>query len=196
MFQTQSRFAFSFALTAMLGTALLAGAHQSQPGTKPLNRADAIAAFEKIKRLDGDWRARSTKGWRERLQYRVIAKGSAVTSQSAPDANAATQESDSPTSPMLTVFYVDGDRLLLTHYCEAGNQPRMVATSVTDAGRTIHFSFLDATNMASPAAGHMHSVVMTFADADHFSDQWSWYENGHEKWMESVQNERVKPGGR
>ena len=29
---------------------------------------------------------------------------------------------------MLSLFYVDGDRLLMTHFCPSGNQPRMQAT--------------------------------------------------------------------
>jgi hypothetical protein len=146
--------------------------------------------FERIKKLDGAWRARSTKGWEENQQFHVIAKGSAVTSESIPGAN-STGTANAPLAPMLTVYHMDGDRLLLTHYCEAGNQPRMVATSAEDDGRTVHFSFLDATNLASNSAGHMHSVVMTFSDDNHFSERWSWYQNGKEQWMESVQNERV-----
>jgi hypothetical protein len=189
-----ARLVFCFGATTML-IAGIAGARRAQETRFALSRAAAIAAFEKIKKLDGDWSAKSTKGWREGLHYRVIANGTAVTSQSAAAGSASLQEGDSPAVPMLTVFYMDGDRLMLTHYCEAGNQPRMVATSVTDGGRTIHFSFLDATNMSSSAAGHMHSVVMTFIDNNHFSDQWSWYQNGSEKWMEYVENERARPAG-
>ena len=29
--------------------------------------------------------------------------------------------------PMITVYHLDGDRLLLTHYCMLNNQPRMQA---------------------------------------------------------------------
>jgi hypothetical protein len=166
---------------------MIAGSKQE---TKPLDRTTSLAVFERIKKLDGAWRARSTKGWEENQQFHVIAKGSAVTSESIPGAN-STGTANAPLAPMLTVYHMDGDRLLLTHYCEAGNQPRMVATSVEDDGRTVHFSFLDATNLASNSAGHMHSVVMTFSDDNHFSERWSWYQNGKEQWMESVQNERV-----
>jgi hypothetical protein len=162
----------------------------SKQVSKPLDHAASLAMFERIKKLDGAWRSRSTKGWEENQQFHVIAKGTAVTSESVPGAN-STGTATAPLAPMLTVYHMDGDRLLLTHYCEAGNQPRMVATSVEDDGRTVHFSFLDATNLPSNSAGHMHSVVMTFSDDNHFSERWSWYQNGKEQWMETVQNERV-----
>ena len=29
---------------------------------------------------------------------------------------------------MISMFNLDGDRVVLTHYCAAGNQPRMVAS--------------------------------------------------------------------
>jgi len=178
----------TFAVIAALPIAIAA----SKEASKPLDRATSLAVFERIKKLDGAWRARSTKGWEENQRFHVIAKGTAVTSESVPGAN-PTGTASAPLAPMLTVYHMDGDRLLLTHYCEAGNQPRMVATSVEDDGRTVHFSFLDATNLASNSAGHMHSVVMTFSGDNHFSERWSWYQNGKEQWMESVQNERVTP---
>ena len=49
---------------------------------------------------------------------------------------------------VLTVFHLDGDRLILTHYCMAGNQPRMQATSYDAKKGEIRFQFLDATNLA------------------------------------------------
>ena len=33
---------------------------------------------------------------------------------------------------MISMFHVDGDRLLMTHYCSAGNQPRMKAAASPD----------------------------------------------------------------
>jgi hypothetical protein len=161
-------------------------------GTKGVDRAASVAAFERIKKLEGSWRAQSTKGWGEKEVFHVIARGSAVVVQSAP-AEKGGQADVAPNAPMLTVYHLDGDRLMLTHYCEAGNQPRMVANNVDENGRTVYFSFLDATNMRSSSSGHMHSVVMTFVDENHFSERWSWYVNGKEQWMETVENARVNP---
>jgi hypothetical protein len=75
------------------------------------------------------------------------------------------------------MIHMDGGRLLLTHYCAAGNQPRMQASASPD-GKTITFNFLDATNLASPEAGHMHRVVFTFVDASHHIEQWQFTDHG------------------
>ncbi len=150
--------------------------------TRPA-KADAVAAFDRLKSLAGDWRGLSTKGWTDQIRYRVLAGGSALIEDSF-DAH--------PGEAMATVFHLDGDRLLLTHYCMAKNQPRLVLTSITDGGATLDFTFLDATNLRSRDAGHMDRLKMTFVDADHFTARWTWYQDGKEDWMEEIVHERVK----
>jgi len=80
---------------------------------------------------------------------------------------------------MITMFNLDGNRLLLTHYCAAGNQPRMLATASAD-GKTITFDFLDATNLSSPDAAHMAHVVISILDTNHHTEEWTFADHGKE----------------
>ena len=109
------------------------------------NSSPAKSAFERFKKLEGKWRGRSTKGWEETITYKTIAAGSAVVETSF-DAH--------PNETMLTVYHVDGDRLLLTHYCVSKTQPRLLATSFDDDGRTLTFTFLDGTSLPSRPRSH------------------------------------------
>jgi hypothetical protein len=147
----------------------------------------AAAAFERIKGLEGEWVGKSTKGWTDKMSMKVIARGSAVLATSDFEAH--------PGETMATVYHLDGDRLLLTHYCVARNQPRLQATSFEDAGATVRFSFLDGTNMPSPASGHMHDAVFRFLGPDSFTSRWSFFRDGKEEWMEEIRFVR-KPGAK
>ena len=82
------------------------------------------------------------------------------------------KSSERPDDP-ISMFHLDGDRLLMTHYCNAGNQPRMVGTVSTD-GKTIAFDFLNATNLLSSQEGHMQHVVFTLIDSDHHTELWQF----------------------
>lgn len=142
----------------------------------------ARAGFERFKKLEGKWHGKSTKGWEEAVHFKTIAQGSAVVENSF-DAH--------PNETMMTMFVLDGDRLMLTHYCVAGNQPRLVATAFEEEGRKITFTFLDATNLPSRDKGHMDKAVFRFVDDSHFTSQWTWYQNGKENWMEEIRLERA-----
>jgi hypothetical protein len=81
---------------------------------------------------------------------------------------------------MVSMFHLDGpNRLLMTHYCATGNQPRMTASASPD-GKTITFNFLDVTNLATPDAGHMDHVVIAALDANHHSEEWHFADHGKE----------------
>ncbi len=153
--------------------------------TAAIDPAAAKNAFEHFKKLEGIWAAKSTKGWEEKATFKTIAAGSIVIEEGV---NAH------PGETMLTVFHLDGDRLMLTHYCVAKNQPRLVATSVGDNGRTVTFTFLDATNLSSRDNGHMDNAVYQFTDDNHFTAQWTWYQNGSEQWMEKIESKGVRGG--
>jgi hypothetical protein len=142
--------------------------------------AVARAAFERFKALAGEWDGRSTAGWSGVATYSVIGRGSAVLSSSTHSAHPGDDES------MATVYHLDGDRLLLTHYCVAKNQPRLAATKIDEGGRRIEFTFLDGTNLPSRNAGHMDRAVFEFHDHTRFTSRWTWYQDGQEKWMEEI----------
>jgi len=135
--------------------------------TTALAQSDAKATLERLKSLDGSWDGKTSNGTPFKITFRTISGGSAVLSEITGEEN------------MVTMFHVDNDRVLATHYCSAGNQPRMQASMSPD-GKTITFSFVDATNLATPKAGHMDHLVITIPDADHHSEQWTFVQDGKE----------------
>ena len=149
------------------------------PAPGPANRD----AAERIKALEGTWQGRSSKGWEDRVSFQVIAGGSCVVERSDFDAH--------PGETMLTMFHMDGGELMLTHYCVAKNQPRLRATEISPDLKTIVFTFRDATNLASRDQGHMDKAVFRFLDENRFTAQWTWYQNGQERWLETIELVRV-----
>lgn len=147
----------------------------------PADSAAARACFEKFKALQGDWVGRSTRGWVETVSYRVIAAGSVVM---------ATSFEAHPNETMVTLFALDGSKLGLTHYCVAGNQPRLVASRILPDGQEVLFTYRDGGNLPTRDRGHMDRVVYRFLDGNRVSSQWTWFQDGKEQWMEEILLER------
>jgi hypothetical protein len=135
-------------------------------GTPDLPDAAAAArGFEHLKDLAGTWTATGADGSVSHLTYEVIAGGTAVTER-------CEMVHDGQPCTMLTVYHLDGARLLLTHYCMAGNQPRMEARRVSDV--EIAFEMVDATGLDTPDEGHMARAVWRFDGPDRFSTEWTF----------------------
>ena len=130
-------------------------------------QSDAQKSFDKLKSLTGNWEGKGSNGQNLKVAFRQTAGGSALMSQIL------------GVEDMISMFHLDGNRLLMTHYCGAGNQPRMQASMSPD-GKTITFQFVDATNLASPTAGHMVHLVITMPDSDHHTEDWTFAQGDKE----------------
>jgi hypothetical protein len=124
--------------------------------------SDSQKSFAALKTLAGSWTGKGSQGQPVQVSYRVTSGGSALMS-----------EIQGEKEDMVSMFHPDGDRLLMTHYCEAGNQPRMVG-AVSPDGKTITFNFLDATNLTAAQPGHMGHLVVTLVDANHHTEAWEF----------------------
>ena len=166
-----------FLITALIaGSVALPAADANSSQT-----TDAGTAFARLKTLVGQWEA-STSSGKVHLSYELVSGDTALmerlSSESMPS--------------MVTVYYVDGGRLLLTHYCMLGNQPRMQVKTFNPETGELDFKFLDATNLSSPSAGHMHNAKIRLVDNNHMVSEWQFYENGKPKFSESAQYTRIQ----
>lgn len=135
--------------------------------TAALAQSDAQKSFTQLKSLAGSWEGKSSDGKPLLVSFRETAGGSALMSEIQGDHG------------MISMINMDGpNKLLMTHYCAAGNEPRMQA-SVSPDGKTITFTFFDGTNIA-PGAGHMQSMVLTMLDDNHHAEDWTFVDHGKE----------------
>lgn len=139
--------------------ALLVAAPPPAAGVK----LDGKAAFEQLKKLEGNWLAEKEKTY---LQLRVVANGSAVLE---------TMTGDDRTKILSTsVYSVDGAELVMIHYGSQGNQPSMKLKAVTPH---LRFEAVKVANL-DPKAGHMSAVAFVVKDADTMTQEWDVTKGG------------------
>jgi hypothetical protein len=143
-----------------------------------LAESDAHKTFDMLKGMEGNWVGKNSQGQPLGVTFRMIAGGSALMSEI---------HGKGPEN-MITMFHMDGDRLVMTHYCGAGNQPRMKVVAA-DA-KSVSFEFFDGTNIG-PGDGHMQHVTFTQTDANHHTEEWVFVDHGKEM-KESFTYERAK----
>ncbi len=121
--------------------------------------------FDKLKSLVGEWRGKDSEGKVVDVSYDLTAGNTAVMETLKMTDGAS----------MVTLYHSDGKRLVMTHYCLLGNQPRMQGDA---DDRSLTFSFVDATNLPSRDAPHMYKLVMRFPDKDHLTHEWTMRASG------------------
>jgi len=153
----------------IVGLAIVGLAVASAPG--PLRAAEPHAAakpanpgFEMLKSLVGNWQMKDEKGNMMHVRYELVAGGTTLMESLEP-----------ATEPlMVTMYHPDGVNVLMTHYCDAGNQPRMRAETPAAGAKNLSFRFVDCANLATATEGYMHDLDVTFEDADHMTQVWTW----------------------
>lgn len=135
-------------------------------------------AFAQLKSLVGHWEEQKPSDYKATLDIELTAGGNTLLEKFH------MLEQGKPVE-MVTMYYLDGGQLKLTHYCMSGNQPTMRATYAPET-KTLTFDFENATNLKSPDDGHMHHAVYTFLDSDHFKTTWTFRKDQKDAFTEDV----------
>jgi len=151
-------------------------------------QSDAQKSFDQLKTLAGSWEGvlktypptPEADGKHAQTTLRVTSMGNALMHEMKIEGR--------PDDP-ITMLYMDNDRLTLTHYCDAGNRPRMVAKSSPD-GKTVEFDFVDVAG--STQYGHMHHALFTFIDANHHIEDWTFMVAGDKSVQAHFELQRTK----
>src|SRR5216683_7548819 len=155
----KSRIALSVLFVLIAATAFAADTAVTQ--------SDAQKSFDKLKTLAGSWEGHVTtfppaaeiEGKAMQVSLRPTSMGNALMHEMT--------GAGRPDDP-ITMLYLDQDRLLLTHYCDAGNRPRMAGKMSPD-GKTVEFNFLDVSG--STERGMMNHILFTLIDANHPTEE-------------------------
>jgi hypothetical protein len=128
------------------------------------------AAFEKLKGLAGEWHGtegEKDKGHPAAVTYRTTSGGSAVMETLFPGSD----------HEMVTLYHLDGDKLVLTHYCMLANQPKMALTGKSTADELV-FDFAGGSNVRPMKDMHMHSLRLRFENKDAITTEWDMFDAG------------------
>jgi hypothetical protein len=114
-----------------------------------VEKSPAEAAFERLKSLVGTWETVEKASRRSGVATYTLTGGGKVVIEMM--------------GGMATAYHLDKGTLILTHYCGAGNQPRMRAKTVDNDGRRIGFEMFDITNHPSPDSYYSSALDVRFA---------------------------------
>jgi hypothetical protein len=160
-------------MLSALAAALLLLAPTDDPAPAP-KAADAPApieaedALERLKALAGRWECGFDGQPAGVFTYTVVAEGSALVETLF----------DGTPHEMVSVYFLDGDDLVMTHYCAAKNQPRFkLDRAASDAG-TLRFAFDGGTNLDPAKDMHMHEGVVRLESKDEVRAEWTGYAGG------------------
>ena len=150
-------------LFTTIGTVALVAAAASLAADKTKSEE----AFDRLASLQGEWQG-IADGVNTTLIYTLTANGSTLMEQCRPEKG----------HEMITMFTVDGDHLIATHYCSAKNQPQMATPAITDAQKPLAFSLVRVTGLKSPDAFHNTGLTVIQEDNDHLTQEWSYDAKG------------------
>ncbi len=106
----------------------------------------AADAFVALSGLQGRWEGEFSNGRKHTVDYRLSAGGSVLVET----------WTLGPGRESITMYHLDGDRLLATHYCPQGNQPRLTLVDDGDPKR-LSFAFFDGTGLQPTDGWHQDS---------------------------------------
>lgn len=123
--------------------------------------------FEQVKGLEGEWTMTDEKGTKTLASvFKVSSNGSVVRETMFPGSE----------HEMTNVYHMDGPTLVMTHYCAAGNQPRMRA-SAGEAG-VVDLRFDSVTNLKDADEPYMGELRLVIGKDGTLREEWKSLKRG------------------
>ncbi len=123
--------------------------------------------FTKLTTLVGDWEGKTASDKTVKVSYKLIANKTVLT-ENWDMGNSRTA---------MTVYHLDDKKLIATHYCPWGNQPRLELISNNDEQK-FSFVFVSATNLPDKNLTHQHQFDIKIESSDNFWRSETYFENG------------------
>ncbi len=148
------------------------------PATAELTASEA---FEGLKAMAGDWRgtaagqgeeaeASAAEAMEVHHRIQVSAAGTVVMETMGPDTE----------HEMINMYHLDGEDLVLTHYCAAGNQPTMRLDRASSSPGTLVFDFTGGSNLDPAVDVHIHSAKIRQLDEGKVESVWTSWTGGEQ----------------
>lgn len=131
--------------------------------------ADAAkSGLERFKSLAGEWVDEKDDSPTPTVlaSYRVVSAGSAVVETLFPGAK----------HEMVTVYHLDNDALVCTHYCAMGNQPTLECVSIEN--NVLIFDERSCANVPNKAAPRMGWAKIDLSDPSRVRTDWRTITDG------------------
>lgn len=135
---------------------------------EPATPEQQAALIDRVKALSGEWEMIGGTPMEGQVTnvFAVSSNGSVVREIMFPGGS----------HEMTNVYHMDGPDLVVTHYCAAGNQPRMRAR--TGGAGQIRFEPDGVTNLYSASEKYMAQLTLVFTGSDRLRQEWRSMENG------------------
>ncbi len=155
-------------LFSMIALVVAVGCSSSPKAAKTASPAVVAKASEaqtaellgRIKILDGTWEMIGPDGQKSTIIFKTVSGGTAVREIMFPGTG----------HEMTNMYHMDGPSIVMTHFCAAGNQPRMRATAFVN--NSIAFTSDSVSNLTSMNDQYMGAMTLVFKDADHIEERW------------------------
>jgi hypothetical protein len=165
---------FIISLTVLLASAWGVRAHDMKDMKEAKSALpEASAAFQQIQKLKGTWKGTVVHGGKDAkpepviTEFKLTAAGSAV------------QETLMKGTPdeMVDMYFDEGGRLTMTHYCAMGNRPQMYLRQ-SDPSKVVLEMMMAPPGIDPTKDTHMHALTLEFPDNDHLNEKWISYTDG------------------
>lgn len=146
---------------------LLAGAFLAAITVCRADQAQARAVFAQLQTLVGEWEGKTEAGRVLKVSYRLVANNTVLVET----------WTLGPQREALTLYHMDNESLIATHYCPVGNQPRLRLKEAGGAS-SFTFEFVSATNLPTPEIAHQHRFEIEIIQPNSFARSETYMENG------------------